>query len=457
MKDEKMGKTNVLPGAINTTRRMNSFFAGIGGFDFAFEQHGFELSFYCEKNDFCRSVLKRNWPTVSNAADIQLLNAKDVPVADVWTAGFPCQDLSLARTPHGKRNGLKGSQSGLFYTFLDLLSVHKPPVVLLENVAGLLNAHKGADFNALILSLTKLGYGVAWRVLNARHFGAPQSRPRVFICAWLGSPENAVRALFEDEIAMKPKNERQGFMTESRCPESGISMPQISFCISATSGRHTGLDWARTYVTYPDAVRRLTPLECERLQGFPDNWSLPDKDYVIPIRGIETNRYHAIGNAVCVPVVQWIAGRISSALQTPADGGRGVGKNAIEARLQYLTESRLSSKFEVKPLLANASESKWQTGGIAYKEWIATATVSSSPVTPVPSQLIDLIEKNVHQRYFLSGNAAQGILRRVDKLGRHLFPPLDAVLRKIATPESTPVAVPLRVQGYGRVNELAAL
>lgn len=456
MESETMGKTSAQPSTTNDARRVNSFFAGIGGFDLAFETHGFELSFHCEKDDFCRSVLKRNWPTVASVGDIQQLDAKEIPAADVWTAGFPCQDLSLARTPHGKRNGLKGSQSGLFYTFLDLLAIHKPPVVLLENVAGLLNSHKGADFNALISSLTKLGYGVAWRVLNARYFGAPQSRPRVFICAWLGSPENAVKALFENQIAIKPKNERRGFMAESKCPESGLSVPQVSFCISATSGRHTGLDWARSYVTYPDAVRRLTPLECERLQGLPENWTLPDKDYVVPIRGIETNRYHAIGNAVCVPVVQWVAGRILNVLQASESGAGGTRKPAVRTRLQQLSETHLSIKSEVQPLLADAKEPKWQSGGIAYRDCVVTVAVSSSPCTPVASQLINVIERTkVHERYFLSANAAQGILRRVDKLGRHLFPPLDVALRKIANPAPTRNEEPLGMQES--VRELVAL
>ena len=132
-----MAKVSKRPSTASNPKRVNSFFAGIGGFDLAFEKHGFEPSFYCEKDDFCRSVLKRNWPTVANAGDIQQLDVKDIPAADVWTAGFPCQDLSLARTPHGKRNGLKGTQSGLFYTFLELLSVRKPPVVLLENQLSL--------------------------------------------------------------------------------------------------------------------------------------------------------------------------------------------------------------------------------------------------------------------------------------------------------------------------------
>lgn len=427
-----MAKTSRWPNAASSAKQVNSFFAGIGGFDLAFEKHGFAPAFYCENNDFCRSVLKRHWPKVANANDIRQLDAKDIPSADIWTAGFPCQDLSLARIPHGKRSGLKGTQSGLFYTFLKLLAVHKPPVVLLENVAGLLNSHNGADFNALIGSLTKLGYAVAWRVLNARYFGAPQSRPRVFICAWRGSPAKAVSALFEDAIAAKPISERRGFMVESRCPTSGVAVPQVSFCISATSGRHTGLDWARSYVTYPNAVRRLTPLECERLQGFPDNWTTPDKDYVVPIRGIETNRYHAIGNAVCVPVVQWIAGRISSTLQmrnveaTPK-------RPTIKKQLEYLAEVFLSPESEVQELHDDSEESKWKSGGIAYKDWFVTVAVSSSPTVATSSRLLDVIEKTkVHERYFLSANAMQGILRRVDKLGRYLFPPLDSVLRQIS-------------------------
>jgi len=453
-----MGKVNKRPSAAADAKRVNSFFAGVGGFDLAFEKHGFETGFYCEKDDFCRSVLKRNWPGVANAGDIQQLDVKDIPPADVWTAGFPCQDLSLARTPHGKRNGLKGTQSGLFYTFLELLSVQKPPVVLLENVAGLLNAHKGADFNALISSLTKLGYGVAWRVLNARYFGSPQSRPRVFICAWRGSPANAVRGLFEDEIAVQPRDERRGFMVESKCPESGISVPQISFCISATSGRHTGLDWARSYVTYPNAVRRLTPLECEQLQGFPANWTLPDKDYVMPIRGIETHRYHAIGNAVCVPVVQWVAGRISNVFQTPDGEARRSKRSEIKRQLQHLADVFFAPKSEVQELLIDSMEPKWKSGGIAYKDWFVTAAVSSSPVAAVPSRLIDVIEKSkVHDRYFLSANAVQGILRRVDKQGRHLFPPLDAVLREIASPNVGPIKDALETQVGAQIRELVAL
>jgi len=428
-----MANISKKPKIANKAKRINSFFAGIGGFDLAFKRNGFTTAFYCENNDFCRSVLKRHWPEVANAGDIRELNTQDIPIANIWTAGFPCQDLSLARTPHGKRSGLKGIQSGLFYTFLELLATHKPRVVLLENVAGLLSSHKGADFKALIASLTNLGYAVAWRVLNARYFGAPQSRPRVFICAWRDSPESAIKALFEDEIAVKPKNERHGFMVESKCTTSEISVPQVSFCISATSGRHTGLDWARSYVTYPNTVRRLTPLECERLQGLPDNWTIPHQDYVVPIRGIETNRYHAIGNAVCVPVVEWIADRISMGIQLPDNSVNNLAI-PVKNQLQQLAKNFLSPLCEAQMLSLDSEESKWASGGIAYKDCFATVAVSSSPIEAIASRFIDIIEKTtVHERYFLSANAIQGILRRVDKLGRHLFPPLNTVLRNIST------------------------
>lgn len=410
--------------------RVSSFFAGIGGFDLAFDRSGFKTVFYCENNDFCRSVLKRHWPAQKNADDIRTLTAEQIPKSDVWTAGFPCQDLSLARTPHG-RSGLRGSNSGLFFSFLDLVAEHRPRVVIVENVAGLLNSHKGSDFSVLVSSLTDLGYGVAWRVLNARYFGVPQSRPRVFICGWLNSPANAVRALFEDALAPSPQAERRGFVEKSECVESGVSVPQVSFCISATSGRHTGLDWARSYVTYPNAVRRLTPLECERLQGFPDQWSLPDADYVVPIRGIETARYHAVGNAVCVPVVEWMASRIARLANEPTQGWRGGEHERLAIRLKQLSPYFNTVGSQVAKV--SFGEAKWRSGGCAFDGLVIHASVPSRPIAVTESKLIDVIERTkVHARYFLSANAAQGIIRRVDKMRRHLFSPLDEALRRLS-------------------------
>lgn len=405
---------------------MNSFFSGIGGFDLAFERRGFKASFFCENNSLCRSILSRHWPSVPIASDIELLRTTDIPDATLWTAGFPCQDLSIARTPHGRR-GLKGHNSGLFFTFRELLARKKPEVVLLENVAGLLNSHKGADFKVLVSSLSQLGYAVAWRILNARYFGVPQSRPRIFICAWQDSPERAAAALYDDVLTIAPRNQRAGFLEEHKCEITGARVPAVSFCISATSGRHTGLDWARSYVTYPNRVRRLTPLECERLQGFPDHWAQPASDFVAPIRGFETERYQAIGNAVCVPVAEWIAAKVAKLLNGNAT-----------APLSQSTERRIRTAApEFQSFGADTDflndVSRWKSGGCAFRGNVVQNSVSCAPAEVSLSLFVSILEKGaINSKYFLSPNAALGIVKRVEKMGRQLFSPLDKELRNLA-------------------------
>lgn len=414
------------------TFTVNSFFAGIGGFDLAFERAGFDITFQCEKDKFCQSVLQRHWPNVALRPDISVLTAADVPKARVWTGGFPCQDLSMARTPHGHRHGLKGAQSGLFFHLLELMSVHLPEVVLIENVAGLLTSHKGEDFKTLLTELTALGYGVAWRVLNARYFGAPQSRPRVFICAWHRSPERAAKALFEDVRAVQPKHERAGFVTPCDPTPSGAVVPQVSFCVSATSGRHTGLDWARSYVSYRRAVRRLTPVECERLQGLPDNWTYPDVSFKVPVRGIDTERYHAAGNAVCVPVAEWVARRIYSTLATGNEVR--LGGKVSEKRLRATAMEFGEEKARCFSISNNELPPKWASGGLAFRDLLVDAPFATAPRKPVASKFSSVVEeRTVDRRYYISPNAAQGIVRRVDKMGRSLFPPLDAAIRHLAS------------------------
>lgn len=410
--------------------RINSFFTGIGGFDLAFEQNGFTANFFCENSRYCRSVLQRHWPSVPIAKDIRRLQASEVPKAPIWTAGFPCQDLSLAKAPHG-RTGFRGNQSSLFFTFQKLVAEHRPEVVLLENVTGLLNSHRGEDFQLLLEGLTDLGYGVAWRVLNARYFGVPQSRSRVFICAWLGSPSKAVSALYEKDRAIQPKRERDGFLQATVCPITGAHVPKTSFCISATSARHTGLDWARTYVAYDFGVRRPTPLETERLQGFPDFWTLPSKDYVIPFKGIDTERYRAAGNAVAVPVVSWIAKRINSLLSLANQN-----RKEIKISKGCIDLATLASEFKIEAfshsLRNNKNPLKWQRGGVAWGNDVVHAATATAPVKPIDSYFVDILERtDISQRYFLSPNAARGIVQRVERRGRTLFPPLHKSLTQL--------------------------
>lgn len=295
--------------------RVASFFAGIGGFDLGFERAGMETVWQCEKKEFCLDILEKHWPNVPRAEDIQGVSADDIPDAEIWAGGFPCQDVSLARM--GPRSGLRGKQSGLFYDFAGLIAARRPRVVILENVAALLSSHDGRDFAIILRTLAHLGYGLAWRVLDSRHFGVPQSRTRIFIVGSLGGAEASAKVLFEPECGDRDseKSRPDGtkpvspFALSVGNPEQGF-VKKLAHCLYAESARHTGTDWSRNYVSYPEGqVRRLTPLETERLQGFPDGWTMPTHD-MLNENSLDSARYHACGNAVSVPVAEWIGKRV---------------------------------------------------------------------------------------------------------------------------------------------------
>lgn len=416
---------------------VNSFFSGIGGFDLGFEKVGFKINYQCELNDFCVSILNKNWPNVKLQRDITKVTSRDIPKADIWCGGFPCQDLSVARGSMG-RDGLKGKNSGLFYNFFDLIRANLPEVVLIENVNGLLNSHNGNDFKIIIESLAGIGYGVSWRVFNARYFGVPQSRPRVYICAWKGSLEKAVFALHENEGSLRPVKSRDGFLKEYENKVLGVTVPEVAYCLAATSGRHTGTDWSRTYISYYDQVRRLTPNEAEKLQGFPMDWTLPDNlKSSKSVLDIDTLRYHAVGNAVSVPVVVWIADRIkriknkkfvNKGIQAVLKKYNDFSKEDI--RTQYFSELNSKQLFskDISP-----SKIKWQTGGLAFRDEVIDCKVHPCPTYPLESSLIDIIDEGaIDKKYFISAGAAIGILRRVNHQGRVLFEPLAKALERLA-------------------------
>lgn len=299
--------------------RVASFFAGIGGFDLGFERANMSTVWQCEKKEFCQDILAKHWPHVPRVADIQEVRANDIPEAEIWAGGFPCQDVSLARM--GPRSGLRGKQSGLFYDFAELIGARRPQVVVLENVAALLSSHDGRDFAVILRTLADIGYGLAWRVLDSRHFGVPQSRSRVFIVGSLGDPVGAGKILFEPECGDRDSEKSRSDGKKSVSPfaisvgnaEQGY-VKKLAHCLYAESARHTGTDWSRNYVSYPEGrVRRLTPLETERLQGFPDDWTIPTHGMANE-NTLDSARYHACGNAVSVSVAEWIGRRITDTM-----------------------------------------------------------------------------------------------------------------------------------------------
>ena len=303
-------------------RSVASLFSGIGGFDLGFERAGFKSAFQCESSPFCLDVLAHHWPKTPRWDDIKELSGEDIPLSDVWAAGFPCQDVSLARM--GQRSGLQGKNSGLFYEFARLVDEARPKVVLLENVHGLLNSHRGKDFGIILSTLAQLGYCVGWRVLNSQYFGVPQSRKRIYIVGCHRDQAGPGSILFEPECSTgsdspnRPNGKKpiSPFKRVIGNPRKGGPVTQaIAYCLYACSARHTGTDWSRTYVSYPKRgeVRRLTPRECEGVMSFPEDWTIPHSRFG-DIDTVDGLRYHALGNAVTPPVPAWIAGRISAYL-----------------------------------------------------------------------------------------------------------------------------------------------
>jgi DNA (cytosine-5)-methyltransferase 1 len=298
-----------------------SFFSGIGGLDLGLERAGFEINFHCEIKEFCRQILHQHWPNLPVETDIRALDETAIPQADVWAAGFPCQDLSLARM--GPRSGLRGNQSGLFHEFMRLVRGRTPRAIILENVHGLLSSHGGRDFAVVLKALDELGYGVAWRVLNSKDFGVPQQRRRVYIVAMHRDERGAGQVLFEPQCSDRnTKKSRQNeeksaslFQTIVGDTVKGPLVKSLAHCIYAESARHTGTDWSRNYVWYPDGkVRRFTPNEVERVQGFPVDWTLPMSGARQSDR-VDSLRYHAVGNAVTPPVAEWVGHRLVAVLR----------------------------------------------------------------------------------------------------------------------------------------------
>ena len=156
--------------------RLVSLFAGIGGFDLGFSRAGARIVAHVEKDANCRKLLQARWPGAVCLDDVCTAGRRNLPDCDVICFGFPCQDLSVA----GKREGLAGERSGLYYEATRIIDELQPSFCLFENVSGLLSSDDGRDFARVLMEMDRIGYAGAWRVLDAQWFGVAQRRRRVF-------------------------------------------------------------------------------------------------------------------------------------------------------------------------------------------------------------------------------------------------------------------------------------
>ena len=176
-----------------------SLFAGVGGFDLAMERNGIKVVASVEIDKKCQDVLARRFPNSKLFDDVTTVKGSDLiatgfePSRGIITGGFPCQDLSVA----GRRAGLAGARSGLFWEIARLVEETQAEYAILENVPGLLSSNGGKDFGVVLGTMADLGYSVAWRVLDAQYFGVPQRRKRVFIACRRASSGSAGEILFK--------------------------------------------------------------------------------------------------------------------------------------------------------------------------------------------------------------------------------------------------------------------
>jgi DNA (cytosine-5)-methyltransferase 1 len=269
-------------------------FAGVGGFRLAMERAGHECVFSSEIDKYCRYVYKKHFG-VEPYGDIRKIKPEEIPDFDILCAGFPCQDVSSI----GKRRGLKGERTGLFYEIVRIAKVKKPKYLFLENVKGILSSNKGWDFAEILFTLDEIGYDVEWSVINSADV-VPQNRERVFIIGhFRGANTRKIFPIREgntndNETSRKVSEKRRGI----RVVDSQIARTLLTW------------DWRPNIVQVGDRYRKLTPTEYEKLQTFPVGWTeegINEDGQKVYIE--DAQRYKMMGNAVTVDVVYQIAKR----------------------------------------------------------------------------------------------------------------------------------------------------
>ena len=290
--------------------------SGIEAVSVAWESLGFKPIGFSEIEPFPCELLKQKYPAVKNYGDITQYEKWNAGQFDILVGGTPCQSFSIA----GKRGGTADKRGALMYAYLGIVETYRPRWVIWENVPGVLFSNSGYDFASFLAGLEECGYGWAYRVLDAHYFGVPQQRRRVFV---VGHSDNrtdlAAKVLFEQQgvcgnIAAGSETQKEAtavigkginyfrrggnFKYHKDKKAATLRSSAASDCFDLVLARE------KKY------IRRLTPLECERLQGFLDNYTQIEWRGKPAEQCPDTPRYKAIGNSMAVPVMRWIGERI---------------------------------------------------------------------------------------------------------------------------------------------------
>jgi DNA (cytosine-5)-methyltransferase 1 len=271
--------------------RYFSMFSGIGGFELGIQQAAQELGIqvecvgYSEIDNHAIATYEEHF-NHDNYGSATTIDAGSLPDFDLLVGGFPCQSFSIA----GSRKGFDEARGTLFFDVARIIAAKQPRNFILENVKGLLSHDGGRTIRVIIRTLTELGYCVEWQVLNSKNHGVPQHRERIYIVGHLGGIPASTVFPITRTCGLDLVEITRGASTSQR-----IYAPVLAPTIAA-HGTTGGPQPPKIAANILQA-RRMTPLECERAQGFPDNWTV----------GKETQRYKQCGNAVTVNVVRDVA------------------------------------------------------------------------------------------------------------------------------------------------------
>jgi DNA (cytosine-5-)-methyltransferase len=333
-------------------------FSGIGGFSLGFQKAGYQFTehYFSEIDKHAIANYKYNFPHAKHIGDITTLHGGDYGGVDIITFGSPCQNFSTA----GRREGLKGAKSSLIQHAIALIADIRPSIFIWENVKGAFSSNAGADFWAILQALAHIGgYRLEWQLLNTS-WVLPQNRERIYLIGhFAGRSVPGVFPIGKDDKLLEGKTRKENRKRTSiktslartitaRYSKMGSNDTYIVPKVAATltgGGHSGGLHSDMTVIQLNPSkesngrqpyqqnrvfdvrgispaltrhnsnyaisrMRRLTEIECERLQGFPDNWTQYG-DYNGAIKPIaKTQRYKLIGNAVTVDIVELIAKRL---------------------------------------------------------------------------------------------------------------------------------------------------
>lgn len=309
--------------------RVIDLFAGIGGFHSAFNKKDYEVVFASEIDKYPSEVYKENYK-IEALSDITKVDEKEVPEHEILCSGFPCQAFSIA----GKRKGFEDTRGTLFFDVARIINHHKPKIVFLENVKGLVNHDKGRTLDVILKTLDDLGYNVYHEVLNTyKHGGIPHNRERIYIVGFR-KDLNVDSYEFPKEIPLKEKFlnfiDRNQKVDDKYYYDKRFKIwPKLKDEINSME---TAYQWRRKYVRENKnnicptltanmgtgghnvplirdnyGIRKLTPQECLRLQGF--------NSLKIPKEISDSRIYKMAGNSVSVPVIKRIVDSFSRYLK----------------------------------------------------------------------------------------------------------------------------------------------